>query len=102
MQHTPDVAQHRAGLQLAEGDDLRHAVRAVFAAARRDDLVAPLLAEIDVEVGHRHALGIEETFEQQPEAQRVEVGDQQRPCDDGACARAASRAHRDAVLLASI
>jgi hypothetical protein len=31
-----------------------------------DHLVAPVLAEVDVEVGHRHAFGIEEALEQQP------------------------------------
>ena len=29
LQHAPDIAAHRARLQLAEGDDLRHLVLAV-------------------------------------------------------------------------
>src|SRR3546814_2265217 len=64
-----------------------------------DHLVPPLLAEVDVEVRHRHALGIEETLEEQPEAQRVEVGDGQRPGDRRAGAGPAARTHRDAVRL---
>ena len=64
-----------------------------------DHLVAPLLAEIDVEVRHRHALGIEEALEQQAEAQRIEIGDGQRPGDDRAGARAAARADRNALRL---
>ena len=32
-----------------------------------DDLVAPVHAEVDVEVGHRHALGVQEALEQQLE-----------------------------------
>ena len=64
LQHAADVAQHAARLQRAEGDDLRHPVAAVALLHVADDLVAAVLAEIDVEVGHRHALGIEEALEQ--------------------------------------
>ena len=87
----PDVAHRRARLQLAEGDDLRHPVGAVFAPHVGDHLVAPVLAEIDVEIRHRHALGIEEPLEQQAEAQRVEIGDGQRPGRHRAGTRAAAR-----------
>jgi hypothetical protein len=68
LQHAADVAQHRARLQLAVGDDLGHAVGAVLLLHVADHLVAAVLAEIDVEVGHRHALGVQEALEQQPEA----------------------------------
>ena len=64
LEHASDVAQHRARLKLAEGDDLRHPVAAIALLHVADHLVAPVLAEIDVEVGHRHALGIEEALEQ--------------------------------------
>ena len=33
-EHATDIAQHRARLQLTEGDDLRDLVRAVFLAGR--------------------------------------------------------------------
>ena len=77
LQHAADVAQHGARLQRAEGDDLRDLVAAVFLLDVADHLVAAVLAEVDVEVGHRHAVGIEEALEQQREAQRVDVGDGQ-------------------------
>ena len=64
-----------------------------------DDLVAPVHAEVDVEVGHRHALGVQEALEQQVELERIEVGDAQRVRDERAGARAAARPDRDAVLL---
>ena len=79
FQHAADVAHHAARQERAEGDDLRDAVLAVAPANVGDDLVAPVLAEVDVEVGHRHALGIEEALEQQAEPQRIEIGDRQRP-----------------------
>ena len=40
-----------------------------------DDLVAPVHAEVDVEVRHRHALGVQEALEQQVVRDRIEVGD---------------------------
>ena len=64
-----------------------------------DDSLAPVDAEVDVEIRHRHALGIEEALEQQAEAQRVEIGDGERVGDERAGARAAARADRDVVVL---
>ena len=97
LQHAADVAQHAARLQGAEGDDLRHLVAAVALLHVADHLVAPVLAEVDVEVRHRHALGIEEALEQQIEADRIEVGDGERIGDQRARARAAARTDRDAL-----
>ena len=64
-----------------------------------DHLVAPVLAKVDVEVGHRHALGIEKALEQKPEADRIEIGDRQRIGNQGACARAAAGADWNAFRL---
>ena len=89
LQHAAHVAQHATRLQRAEGDDLRHAVAAVAGLYVVDHLVAAVLAEVDVEVGHRHALGIEKTLEQEPEAHGVEIGDGERVGDERACTGAA-------------
>ena len=99
LQHAADVAQHAARLQRAEGDDLRDPVAAVFVLHVVDHLVAPVLAEVDIEVRHRHALGIEEALEQEPEADRVEIGDGQRIGDQRAGAGAAPRPDRNALRL---
>ena len=99
LQHAADVAQHRARLELAEGDDVGDAVGAVALAHIGDHLVAAVLAEIDVEVRHRHALGVEEALEQEPEAHGVEIGDGQRPGDERARAGAAPRPDRDPPRL---
>ena len=97
--HAPDVAQRRAGLQLSEGDDLGDPAAAVFLLDVGDDLVAAVLAEVDVEVGHGHPVGVEETLEQETEAQRVEVGDGERPGHHRAGARPPARPHRDVVAF---
>src|SRR2546429_8631829 len=39
--------------------------------------VAAVHAEVDVEIGHRDALGIQEALEQQVVLERIEVGDRQ-------------------------
>ena len=96
LQHAADVAQHAARLQRAEGDDLRHLVAAVALLHVADHFVAAVLAEVDVEVRHRHALGIEEALEQQTEADRIEIGDGQRVGHQRAGARAAAGADRNA------
>ena len=99
LQHATHIARDHAGLQLAEGDDLRHAVTAIALLHIGDDLAAPVLAEVDVEVRHRHALGVEEALEQQVEAERVEVGDGEHIGHHGTGTRATAGAHRNAVGL---
>ena len=90
LQHAADIAQHAARLQRAEGDDLRDAITAVFLLHIIDHFVAPILAEIDVEVGHRHALGIKKALEQKAEADRIEIGNGERIGDERTCAGAAA------------
>ncbi len=75
------------------------AVRTIALAHIGDHLVAAVLAEIDVEIGHRHALGIEEALEQQAEADRIEIGDGERIGDQRARAGAAAGANGDAFGL---
>ena len=99
LQHAADVAHHGLGLQRSEGDDLGDLALAVLLLDVVDHLAAPVLAEIDIEVRHRHAIRIEEALEQQVVAQRVEVGDGQRIGHQRAGARAAPRTNRNVLRL---
>ncbi|CEG07881.1 hypothetical protein BN961_01287 [Afipia felis] len=99
LQHTADVAQHAARLQGAEGDDLADLIATIALLHVVDHLAAAILTEVDVEVRHRHALGIEKAFEQQAEAQRIEVGDGQRIGHQRARAGAAPRPDRNTLRL---
>ncbi len=99
FEHATDVAQHAAGEQRTEGDNLPDLPLTVALLHVADDALAALDAEVDVEIRHRDALGIQEALEQQAEAQRVEIGDEQRPRDQRACAGAAPRPDRNVVLL---
>src|SRR3546814_10809279 len=74
-------------------------IAAVFLLDGADTLATPGFAEVDVEIGHRYAFGVQEAFEQQPELQGIEIGDRERPGDHRARARAAPRPHRNIVIL---
>ena len=75
--HPRHVAHHGLRGHRAEGDDLAHRVVAVEFSDVVQDFLAAFHAEVDVEVRHGNALGIEQAFEQQIVAQRIEVGDVQ-------------------------
>src|SRR5207249_7697751 len=64
-QYPADIAQHRTRLQLAEGDDLGDPVAPVFLLNVTDYLVAPVLAEIDVEIRHRYPFRVEKPLKQE-------------------------------------
>jgi hypothetical protein len=51
LQHAPDVAHDCLRLHRSEGDDLRDVLAAVLSRDVLDDLAAPALAEIDVDIG---------------------------------------------------
>jgi hypothetical protein len=55
-------------------------------------------AEVDIDIGHRHTLGIEKPLEEQRVLQRIDVGDLHHICDERACSGAATRADRNIVL----
>ena len=99
LQHAADIAQHGAGLQRSEGDDLGDLVAAVLLLHIADHLFAPLLAEVDVEIGHRHAFGVQKALEQQREAHRVDVGNQQRPGNQRSGTRSPARPDRNVLRL---
>ena len=73
-------------------------VRAVALGGVADHLVAAALVEVHVDVGHLDAVGVQEPLEQQPVAQRVEVGDPQRVGDDRPRRGAAARSDPDPLL----
>ena len=99
IEHAPHIADGRARRHGAESGNLAHRVLAVFVLHVVDDAVPVGLAEIDVEVGHGHPLGVQETLEQQVVLQRVEVGDLERIGHQRTGARAAPRPYRAAVVL---
>ena len=96
-QHASHVPQRGAGEHRAERDDLGDVVLAVLAADVVDDLVPALVLEVDVDVGHRHAVRVEEALERQAVVERVHRGDAQRVRDDRA-RRGPATGRGDALL----
>ena len=72
-EHAADIAHHGLGGQGAVGDDLRYALAAILVGDVFDDPVAALHAEVDVEVRHGYALGIQESLEQQVMLDRIQI-----------------------------
>ena len=99
LQNTPAIAQNRTCLHLSEGDDLRDMIVAIFLLHISDHFAAPRLTEVDIEVRHRNAFGIEETLEQQTQLDWIEIGDCQCPCDEGTRTRTTPRPHWYVVIL---
>jgi hypothetical protein len=94
-----DVLDDAAGLQLVKRRDLPNRLSAVLLGNIVDDLVAPLHAEVDVEVGHRDALGIQEPLEEQTVRNGIEIGDPHRVRHERPSSRPAARPHRNAAVF---
>src|SRR3546814_13784233 len=62
-------------LDRAVGDDVAHPVVAVLVGDVADHLTTTTFVEVDVEVGHGDAVGVEESLEDQAVLERIEVGD---------------------------
>ncbi len=97
-----DIAQRRLRLQRPEADDLRdaHLVgrrlrgAVVLLGDVADHRVAPAHAEVDVDVRHRDAFGVEEALEEDVVLDRVDAGDAEAVGDQASRRRTASRADR--------
>ncbi len=98
FQDASDVSHDRFRLHRSEGDDLRDVLAAVLPRDVFDHFSAPAFAEIDVDIGQRHALGVQEAFEDQVEVDRVDVSDPQAVGDKAACRRSAPGTDRNPLL----
>jgi len=77
-----DVAERGAGFQGPERDDLAHRLAAVALARVLEYLAPPLETKVEVDVGHRDALGVQKPLEQQVELQGIDVRDAERVGDE--------------------
>ena len=91
------LARHRS-----EGGDLGDFVFAVLLLHVVDDFHPAGVVEVDVEIRHRDAVGVEEALEQQLEFQRIEVGDPHGVGHQRPRARPAPRPHADALILGPV
>ena len=89
------ILQCGLGFDGAERDDLRDAVLPPLVGGVAHHLTATAVVEVDVDIGHRRALRVEEPLEQQPVRDGVDIGDAQRVGHQGAGRRAAAGPHPD-------
>ena len=99
LKHAAHVADGGFGQKRAKRDDLPHPVAAVFFLHVTDHLFAAVHTEVDVEVRHRDPFGVEETFEQEPIAERVEVRDGEGVGHERPRAGPPARTHGNVVVL---
>ncbi len=97
LQHPSGVTHRGAGRHRREGDDLRHAVAPVLLGDVVDHAFPSLDGEVDVHVGHVLAGRVEEPFEEQAVAHRIDVGDPEAIRSERARGAAAARPDRDPV-----
>ena len=81
-QRPSDILDRGPGLHGAKGADLGHAFLAIFFFHVTNDLAAPLLAKIDVDIGSFQSVLIEESFEQQSVLDRTNVAEVKRITND--------------------
>src|SRR5579875_3564639 len=98
-EHPCRVLDRSLGLDRAVRDDLSDPVLAIFLGDITDDIAATALVEVDVYVGHRDALGVQEPLEHEPVRDRVQVGYPHRVGHDGPGGGPAPRADPDPVVL---
>ena len=81
VEHATHVADRRPRRHGTEGDDLRDAIATVLLLHVREHAIPSPVVEVDVDVGHLHALAVEEPLEDEPVAERLDVGDVEHVAD---------------------
>ena len=84
VHHTAYVTDSSLRTHGTEGDDRCHLVIAIFSGAVFHHLGAAVVAEVQVDVGHADAPGVEEALEDEIVLERVDQRDVQRIRDDRA------------------
>src|SRR5690625_1416061 len=92
VEHARHIPYDRLRAHRSKRDDLAYVVAAVLLDHVVDDLRAATVVEVDVDIRHRHAFRVEEAFEEEVVAQRVDVGDAEAVGNGAPRGRAAARA----------
>jgi hypothetical protein len=98
VQRAPHVLDGRLRRHGVERDDLRHLLPPVLARDIFDHLAAPVLAEVHIDIRHRHALRIQKALEEQHILQRIDIRDLHRIGHQRPRCRSAPRPHRYPVI----
>ena len=99
LQHAAHITHDGTRFQLSECNNLRYTIIAVAAAHILYHLAPTILTEVHVKVRHGDTFRVQEPFEQQVKAQRIKVGNLQRPRNNRTGTGAPPRTHRNIVIL---
>ena len=94
---TPHVTNDRARLHRAEGDDLGDVILPVLLAHVFDDPIAISVVKVDIDIGHRDPLAVEEALEDESVLQWIEGRDAEPVTHDAAGGGSAPGSNRDTV-----
>ena len=73
--HTSHVLDGALGGHRAIGDDVCHALIAIFIRDPAQDVGATIVVEVHIDIGHGDTVGVEEALEEQVVAYRVNIRD---------------------------
>ena len=102
IRHLHDAAHiphHSLCLQCTEGNDRSHTIGAVLVAHIADDLAAPLLTEVDIEVGHRDPFRVQEALKEKVKPKRIKVRNRQNPGNNRTRTGTTAWPDRDVIIL---
>ena len=97
-EHACGVSDRGSRLDLGERHNLCHIVSSIALRRVADHLVSISGVEVHVDVRHRDASGIQETFEQKVVFDRVEIGDPEGVGHRTTGSRPTARAHTNVVV----
>ena len=100
--HSSDVPHHRFCRHGTEGDDLRNCIAPVALGDVINHAVASVYAKVDIKVGHRDPLRIQEALKQQLILKWIKIGDREAIGNQRPRTRSASGTNRDVILLSPL
>ncbi|MNW53615.1 hypothetical protein D3C74_311800 [compost metagenome] len=97
--HSANITHRCACSHRSKRNNLRNMLGSVFFYYIRNNLIAPFVAKIYIDIGHRYPLGIQKTFKKQMIFYRINVRNMQHIGNQTARRRAPSRSGRYSIAM---
>ncbi|MNJ50149.1 hypothetical protein D3C77_454110 [compost metagenome] len=97
VQHTSDIPYRRSGRHRSESYNLRYMFGTIFFRHVNNDLIPPLIAEIDIDIRHRHPLRVQKPLKQEIVFHRIDIRNVEHISDEAARRGTAPRACSNAL-----
>ena len=98
VQNTAYITDHTAGCQSTKGNNLNHAIIAIFPPYIIDNFLSSFEAEVHINIRHGHSFRIQETLKEKIIPDRVQLGDSKGISNQTSCGRTSSRADHDIIV----